>query len=441
MKIGFYGGMANNMYVCAQILYETGVSVVFIRDRIDRYAMSQPVWEDCRAIMSCDEANDSPNWEWDRWTKWEEDNSWEKPNWIFDPMESQHDEYSATKIISSNKDHSYTAQDYINFYAAKDYINWIDNAEGIIEQMRSCDYTMVCGVLPTILAKWSGNPYVIVPHGGDICLAAGITKSLPTSPFEEQYGSRIDAVLRDAYDKANCFATGTTKLGGYVEGNGIDLRSKLPNTQFKRFGIPVRIRPRPEFNQRKQIFKNLQENELNLPSIDDDTFVIFVPSRIDYKWKGHDRLIQALNNIKNKKFHIFFSGWGEDTKDFQKKIGCKRITILPFIMSKPVLYDFYRCSDLVIDQFAMGHYGTVATEAMACGAPVMIWIDEDEYHSHEWEPPPVLNCQTSDEITVYFEKIFSEQIDLEKEGLRMQDWVSSLFGPEASKRQALNMLS
>ena len=46
MKIGLYGGMANNMYALAKGMAAEGADVCFIRDRSDRYPFSQPLWDD-----------------------------------------------------------------------------------------------------------------------------------------------------------------------------------------------------------------------------------------------------------------------------------------------------------------------------------------------------------------------------------------------------------
>ena len=41
MKIGLYGGVANNMYVFARAMAKQGLKVCFIRDRGDLYPISK----------------------------------------------------------------------------------------------------------------------------------------------------------------------------------------------------------------------------------------------------------------------------------------------------------------------------------------------------------------------------------------------------------------
>ena len=57
VKIGLYGGVANNMYVFAKALARRGADVLFIRDRADRYPFSQPCWEDAAWTLGYDEVN------------------------------------------------------------------------------------------------------------------------------------------------------------------------------------------------------------------------------------------------------------------------------------------------------------------------------------------------------------------------------------------------
>lgn len=88
MKIGLYGGIANNMYVFAKSPANQGVETCFIRDRGDRYPFSQPVWEDIRATLDYDDMAKAANWTWQEWTNWETHLGWKAPVWLVDPLET-----------------------------------------------------------------------------------------------------------------------------------------------------------------------------------------------------------------------------------------------------------------------------------------------------------------------------------------------------------------
>ena len=52
-------------------------------------------------------------------------------------------------------------------------------------------------------------------------------------------------------------------------------------------------------------------------------------------------------------------------------------------MHKMRLLEYYRAADIVLDQFheAVGSFGTVTVEAMACGRPVIMYFNPQV---HEW---------------------------------------------------------
>ncbi|SCL32180.1 Glycosyltransferase involved in cell wall bisynthesis [Micromonospora pallida] len=65
------------------------------------------------------------------------------------------------------------------------------------------------------------------------------------------------------------------------------------------------------------------------------------------------------------------------------------------------LRDLVRSADVVLDQFALGSYGTFAVEAMAAGRPVLAYL-HDEVVTLMDEPPPIVNATPQtlrDELT------------------------------------------
>ena len=81
-------------------------------------------------------------------------------------------------------------------------------------------------------------------------------------------------------------------------------------------------------------------------------------------------------------------------------------------------------SDLCVDQFYHGSYGTAALEAMAHGTPVLMRIDDEAFNARGWEPPPVLNAENADDIARILDRILSGEIDLEERGRAAGAWVA-----------------
>ena len=160
----------------------------------------------------------------------------------------------------------------------------------------------------------------------------------------------------------------------------------------------------------------------------------FIPSRVDYYWKGHDLFLHALAQRPGADIHWFISGWGADYPRAQAFVAEHRldhcVTFLPIVLSKPLLFAFMSAVDLCVDQFHMGAYGTAAVEAMARGCPVMMRIDDEAFNARGWEPPPVLNARTENDMVGIFDRIASGDIDLEERGRAAAAWVSRNHAPE-----------
>jgi hypothetical protein len=66
--------------------------------------------------------------------------------------------------------------------------------------------------------------------------------------------------------------------------------------------------------------------------------------------------------------------------------------------SEPVLVQYYRASDFVLDQFILGVFGLITPKALSCGAVVLTSYDDAPNAWCFAEPPPVVHCRTEHEI-------------------------------------------
>ncbi len=420
MKIGLYGGVANNLYVLSKAFAKQGLDVCFIRDRGDHYPFSQPVWEDVPCTLDYDQLDSMTNWSWSQWEEWETRLGWQAPAWLIDPL-----------LISNSHEFSIhgslgAVEKMILHFMAKKRTHW----PAVLHCMRMCDVLLVCGIDGSLLALMSGCPFVILPHGNDIRTVAGLQRpsSYPLHTRLSYWG--LLRLLQKAYQKAMWIGShDPTFLGGDV-GNG---SPKLRNFKFKPFHIPLAIRDRLPKEKRLDAFKKLIGYlGLKIPEVD---YIGFIPSRVDFFWKGHDRIFRALSNVWNKeKIHLIVSGWGQnyrEAKEIIQQMGlANQVTFLPFALSKPVLYKIFEFVDFVLDQFVLGMHGTSALEAMSCGTPVLIYLDEKFFSRKEWEIPPILNAKKEEEIAGILNSIVSGTIDLDEFGHAAQEWVKRVHGEE-----------
>jgi glycosyltransferase involved in cell wall biosynthesis len=433
MKIGLYCGMANNMYVFAHALSSQGVDVCFIRDRSDHYPMSQPVWEDIPFPMAYDEVPRAHFWPWSRWTQVENELKWTAPPWLYDPSQDPGN--------NSEMEWSVRPQGAIDTLFLKRYSR-VAHRPRVLEKMKSCDALIIGGVEGTILANASGRPYIIFPPGGDLMIAAGLLQPKLYHVRERLIHTMERRQLVIAY--ANAICIGAHEPTAFANDFfGAEHFFRAHKSCFVAIPIPTRKRA-SNSNRRQALEQLLAELGFAIPSA---RLVGFVPSRVDFGWKGHDRLLDAIARLevegKASDIHVFFSGWGNDydkARAFVSKHRLeKRITFLNCALSKPLLYRFYLSADFVIDQFIVGMTGTSALEAMSCGAPVITWVNDSV--ERPWGNPPVLQARTADEILVVLRNVAAGRVDLEQTGFALQQWLDRLHNPATVTRTLLDIFA
>jgi len=97
----------------------------------------------------------------------------------------------------------------------------------------------------------------------------------------------------------------------------------------------------------------------------------------------------------------------------------------------------YRKCDVVLDQFVVGSYGTTAPEAMSCGRPVMMFLDNELNTMAFGEMPPVINAKSPDEIVKALSSMGKKE--LSELGQRSRNWVLRKHSLEAVAKVNLNL--
>jgi glycosyltransferase involved in cell wall biosynthesis len=445
VKVGLYGGMANNMYVFAKELARAGVDVVYIRDRSDSYIMSQPSWEDIEWEVSQDTAKASSAWTLEEWHRREIELRWTAPNWLVDPAG---DAITASPTIGQQKS-ILRAGNWLNRYCS------LPSRSFILRELKSCDTLMVCGVEGSLLALESKVPYIIWPHGGDMMIASKEIK-LARSGIRATASSMLFLRnLRESYRRA--LAIGSHEPGGVQsdEYGSTGAYGRTLNVQY--LPIPMSLAPRKShgfdfgvgsraiigglrgnFSDRQHLFKRMLMERGYL--VCNDTRYIFVPSRIDYRWKGHDKLLEAVSQtaalLRSGDFRVVFTGWGLQHQDFVERVRSAGIDdlicFLGTVYSKPLLRRLFSCADLVVDQFEMGMCGTASLEAMAAGAPLLMYLSNG--YQRPFGPAPVLNARTAEEIASVLRAVATDQIDLNEVAERQLQWINCAHSIEATMR-------
>ncbi|MCK5578384.1 MAG: glycosyltransferase family 4 protein, partial [Planctomycetes bacterium] len=165
-------------------------------------------------------------------------------------------------------------------------------------------------------------------------------------------------------------------------------------------------------------------------------FIFFVPSRQDWYWKGSDSFLKAYAKVveKTKDVILLLTHWGDDLKKSKaliEELGIQnRVAFIP-ILSKKRLIKYLHAADAVIDHFFEGGwYGTSTLEAMACGRPVLIYLDEAKFRERSFfdEMPPVCNAYEPDEIARQMEELIKDPGRCRDIGRASRDWVVKYHG-------------
>jgi glycosyltransferase involved in cell wall biosynthesis len=112
---------------------------------------------------------------------------------------------------------------------------------------------------------------------------------------------------------------------------------------------------------------------------------ILTTCRIDSRVKGLGReVLDALGRVASDRpqARFVFLGWGREVGALRQWIarsGSPRQFIVLPPVGKTRLIDYYRSSDLILDQLVWGYYGATALEAAAVGKPVVMRIRKEHY--------------------------------------------------------------
>ncbi|NHH96657.1 hypothetical protein DYY66_2507 [Candidatus Nitrosotalea sp. FS] len=139
----------------------------------------------------------------------------------------------------------------------------------------------------------------------------------------------------------------------------------------------------------------------NEPESDDLVFVH--PNRQHWEYKGTDKLLRAFSrfiedNPSAKLIMIKYGADYEKSLELIRKLNLEKNIIWKEFMDKKELINMYQNCHAVFDQFNVGSYGTAGIEAMACGKPLVIHIDEKWYAKCFGEICPVIQANSEEEI-------------------------------------------
>lgn len=391
------------MYVFAKVLADNNYSIRFIEDRGENFPHSQPVWDD---VDVCFESGF--DYQQIVWTEFEAQHNWQPMSWYFRPEKIRGGEQRIFELSRLS---------FPIKYLACRYLRTCPEALSVYNAMMECDFLIVCGIKASILAMLTGKPYMIFPHGSDMRIAIGAELK-----GKGVKGKVVDWLVTRSFQSASLI--GSSLPDASAEVSKEEYR-RLRDLKVERLPLPYVSEPRlPDAERRNKLIELFNGFEIPLP---EKQFYCFSPSRINFHWKGHDRLLRAIsNNRQHIDIHFIFLGWGDDYVEAMEYVTendlSEFVTVLPFFLSKQYLFRFFKSVDFILDELnGSGSYGTSLSEAISVGCPVVTWIS-DMFDQPGWLAPPVIQARTETQLGQTMLSISSGEIDLSSCSSSVVEW-------------------
>jgi hypothetical protein len=150
-----------------------------------------------------------------------------------------------------------------------------------------------------------------------------------------------------------------------------------------------------------------EDDRRTLRSQLDSEVVFFFPTRHDWVRanadKGNDVFFRGFAALRRHGFKVGMvcCEWGADvdaSKALLRELDVDRhvrwIAPVPTVQFERIA----RAADGVADQFVFGSFGGVMFKAMAVGAPIVTYLDEQQLLRQYPAVPPVVNCRIADDV-------------------------------------------
>lgn len=161
-------------------------------------------------------------------------------------------------------------------------------------------------------------------------------------------------------------------------------------------------------------------------------FLLFAPARHHWESKKNNFIFEALNSLEDlSKSHLITIEWGPDLEKSKKLVReldlGDKVSFLP-LMSRPKFIRYLNSVDCVLDAFRRG-FGTIATQTLACGTPLISALKGAEKRLLMWgvdSLPPILQAESSDEIMEHLSTI-KDPKKAQRIGKESRKWIEENY--------------
>lgn len=410
MRFAIFDNLANNAYIQAKAFHRRGHPIDLVLDPLDAFVMSDPRWEDLDLELDPAALTTAhlPPWP-------------DEPAWIRRGPSPPPGRRQAMLAVAAGAARSPRTAVRAARTAGLRAAVIASAQRWAVETLREYDAVVAYG-LGSIYAALAGVPFLAQTWGGDITVfpfADAPPGQRGETPEPGQSRSQVPGrdvaiarLLRSSLRRADQVLLTDPRFFPFAERLGFASRAR-----FVPFAVDTdKYAPGAEPALRAQLLGDRGE------------VLLFVPSRLDYHWKGSDRMLRGVAEAMGQHEGIVLAcaGWGVDRDQARRDAAAlgiaDRVRFLPHAFSKRRLLRYYRAADIVLDQFAIGSYGSSALEAMSVGRPLLIHLDPARF-DRVFGLPPVVNVHAPGEIAAALARLAVDPAERERVGRAQRDWV------------------
>lgn len=380
-RYGFVCNMANNLYSRAKAMRKRPSSITVLPHPQDEYLLSQPEWEEyagegLSGVTSLDAARAAG---------------------ISLPEVPQVRRFTLGPGQLAGFSPSMDPEEFIRHPGLQPLIPLIASLE---------EYDALLTVQSPYLAYLSGKPYVATQMGGDIW-------------YEASRDDAIGRLQRTAFARAGAFMVSNPWSLAFARRYGlrnlvyvpflVDDERYSPGAGHSRAGWEVET---------------------------GGNFFVLITSRQDYRFKGSDLAVRAFARLAAvaSGARLIVTGWGADqekTQALYQSLGILDKVHVVAIAGKRRLVDYLRSADCVLDQLTLGYFGSTGLEAMACGKPVVMNLNQMQYDALLPEGcAPVCQASSEDQVAMHLIQLERDRDYAKMCGSALRQWFLDTHGNE-----------
>jgi len=425
MKIALIGpNPTNNLYHIGVSLRRSGHKVVLFND--SWYISDQPVWHHRSIELPSSHpllSGFSGPEGLELMRQIERDLEWENPDWVkrFYEDFTYSGRLSAKALrIAFSLSYGYTIfRRLLNSSSKRMLKRAYQSLIKMLTEIEEYDLIIAIGSFD-LYAYLIGKPYAIVAYG-------------PESP--ENVLAKKDKI--GPMRGARWILTSGALMLQYLKQLGLE-------SKFKFLPLPVDT----------DLYRPMDRTDLcdissRLDSISlEGKFVFLVPSRLDFAYKGIDKVIRAFKRLV--KYHdrarLILIKWGVDAEKVERLIESLDLqgfcALYPNMLSDPKLVRLYNYADVILDQFPktlgeagrMGALGDVGRKVLATGKPLISSFDSAANSPIYDELPPVIYAYTEKEICKAMAELIENPKYVNEIGKKGRNWCLKYHGPDTANR-------